>query len=67
MSDFLPACSSCNNDFNHYNFHQDFLIGIILSENDFSETPEAETITTGDLGNFFSVRLGVELLPGAFT
>ena len=66
MSDFLPACSSCNIDFNHSNFHQDFLIGIFFSENDFAETPEAETITTGDVGSFISVRSGIDFLPGAF-
>ena len=70
MSELFPCYFSCINNFhlslNSLGSHDENLV----SENDFflwDETPEAETITLGDLGNLMkdlSLRL---LLPAAIS
>ena len=61
MSEFLPACFSCNNNFN---------LSKSLSgsddKNTVFETPEEETIKPAELGNFISVLSRVDFLPIAF-
>ena len=58
ISELLPACFSCNNNFNlsHNSSGSD-------DRNIVFETPEAETIKPGDLSNFVRVLSGVDFLP----
>ena len=61
ISELLPACFSCNNNFN--------LSHISLASDDRNivfQTPEAETIKPGELSNFISFLSRIDLLPGAF-
>ena len=56
--EFLPACFSCNNNFNLSHI----LVGSD-GKNIVFETPEAETIEPDGLSNFISVRSQVNFLP----
>ena len=67
MSEVFPACISCSNIFILSDNSSGFSERYNFFENDFFETPEAETIKPGDLSNFISVLPGVDLLPGALT
>ena len=60
-SELLPACFSCNNNFNllHNSSGSD-------DKNIVFETPEAETIKPGYLSSFIRVLSRVDLLPRAF-
>ena len=53
MSELLPACFCCSNNFNllHNSSGSD-------DKNTVFETPEAETLQPGDLSNFISVLSG---------
>ena len=63
LSELFPACFSCNNYFtlslnsSACSERNDF------SENDFFETPEAETIKLGDSNTFIGVLSRVYLIP----
>ena len=58
ISELLPPCFSCNNNFSllHRSSGSE-------DKNIVFETPEAETIKPGDLSSFISVRSRVDLLP----